>query len=368
MADIFDRQSTTLTISEFYDNYINHKYNFTAAYQRHSDIWSDEKKSFLIDSIIKNYPIPAIFLRPTVDNATGRTVYDVIDGKQRLETIVSFIQNDICISTNFSEDKLFSIKKLPIEPDISGLRFNDIKESENCSSYMKQFWTYSLNIQYLYEQDEEIIASVFDRLNRNGEPLTGQELRNAKYAHSSLLGIIKELSDRPFWKKILLRLKSSRMEDQEFISELFFIILEDKIIGLSPLELDNLYERHKNIDINSNIKDKFIKIEKYIIDMNINFEKNKRLYGTTHIYTIFTLAWMAQQENYLPQQIGTAANNFYELYFSKCEEVEITQPYKEASSSRTRSEIQRKKRLDCIFEYCKSQQSKLQISFTSSGK
>ena len=77
MAKFFERNSTKLTVSEFYDNYILKKYNFDASYQRKSDVWAEDKKSFLIDSILKNYPIPAIFMRPIVDN-NGKTKYDIV--------------------------------------------------------------------------------------------------------------------------------------------------------------------------------------------------------------------------------------------------------------------------------------------------
>ena len=104
MAKLFERKSTSLTISEFYDNYTSNKYRFDVTYQRKSGVWSEDKKSFLIDSILKNYPVPAIFLRPCVDNDTGKTVYDVVDGKQRLEAIVDFIENRIALTTYFAED------------------------------------------------------------------------------------------------------------------------------------------------------------------------------------------------------------------------------------------------------------------------
>ena len=56
MAKLFERKSTSLTISEFYDNYTSNKYRFDVTYQRKSGVWSEDKKSFLIDSILKNYP------------------------------------------------------------------------------------------------------------------------------------------------------------------------------------------------------------------------------------------------------------------------------------------------------------------------
>ncbi|HEX2945697.1 MAG TPA: DUF262 domain-containing protein [Clostridia bacterium] len=139
MIKFFDRNSTSLTISEFYDNYKTKKYNFDVGYQRKSNVWAEDKQSFLIDSILKNYPMPAIFLRPKVDNNTGRTVYDVVDGKQRLQSIVSFIENRIPLTSYFSEDILF-INKNEIEDQISGLFFEQIKEQEVLfGDYIKQF-------------------------------------------------------------------------------------------------------------------------------------------------------------------------------------------------------------------------------------
>ena len=119
MAKLFERKSTSLTISEFYDNYTSNKYRFNVTYQRKSGVWSEDKKSFLIDSILKNYPVPAIFLRPCVDNDTGKTVYDVVDGKQRLEAIVNFIENKIALTTYFAEDDFLDDANLETASEIA---------------------------------------------------------------------------------------------------------------------------------------------------------------------------------------------------------------------------------------------------------
>ncbi len=57
-------------------------------FQRQS-VWTDPDRRKLIQSILQGYPIPSIFLYERPDNR-GRTVYDVIDGKQRLESILMF--------------------------------------------------------------------------------------------------------------------------------------------------------------------------------------------------------------------------------------------------------------------------------------
>ena len=355
MAKLFERKSTSLTISEFYDNYTSNKYRFDVTYQRKSGVWSEDKKSFLIDSILKNYPVPAIFLRPCVDNDTGKTVYDVVDGKQRLEAIVDFIENRIALTTYFAEDDFLDDANLETASKIAGLTFAEIKkQNKSFPDYIKQFWTYALNIEYLYEQKEDLVATVFDRLNRNGEPLTRQELRNAKYSDSLLLKTIKELTESDFWNDKLSRLKSVRMEDIEFISELFFLVAEDRVLDSSQETLDLLYEKYRNDTTGiSKAQKAFISILTTINKLNINFDANKRLCWTTHLYSLFSLAWLLNKQGELDPNIGAKINDFYTAYFSKTTDYTGSlKAYKEASSSRTRSESQRKNRLLALAEYC----------------
>ena len=94
MIDFLDMDSNKLVISEFYENDKAGKYEYSTVYQREK-VWSEDKKSFLIDSILKNYPIPPVFFRMKIDPDTGITKYDVIDGKQRLTTIRDFVDGKI---------------------------------------------------------------------------------------------------------------------------------------------------------------------------------------------------------------------------------------------------------------------------------
>lgn len=355
MAKLFERKSTTLTISEFYDNYTSGKYNFKPRYQRKSDVWSEDKKSFLIDSIMKNYPIPAIFLRPCVDNVTGKTTYDIVDGKQRLESIIGFIEGKVALPSYFAEDDLIDEANLGRAEEIAGLRFDDIKgKREVFADYIKQFWTYSLNIEYLYEQNEDLVSSVFDRLNRNGEPLTRQELRNAKYAKSKLLKSISSLAENPFWSEKLSRLKRDRMEDEEFISELYFVIIKESVLDSSQDGLDDWYEEfYKDGKQILKAEQGMHKVMSYIDKLNIDFTVLKRLCGATHLYSLFTFAWKANSMGISPSENSESINRFYSEYFSRDTVYEgFLRKYKDAASSRTRSKNQREKRLEALLEFC----------------
>jgi hypothetical protein len=52
-------------------------------------VWTQKDRQKLIDSVLRNYPIPAIFLYRREEN--GEIIYDVVDGKQRLETFLMYM-------------------------------------------------------------------------------------------------------------------------------------------------------------------------------------------------------------------------------------------------------------------------------------
>ncbi|HQI29194.1 MAG TPA: DUF262 domain-containing protein, partial [Sedimentisphaerales bacterium] len=75
------------TINELLLIFRNRQMNLEPGFQRKS-VWSNMDRRRLVQSILSNYPVPCIFLYQR--NHRGRIVYDVIDGKQRLETILMF--------------------------------------------------------------------------------------------------------------------------------------------------------------------------------------------------------------------------------------------------------------------------------------
>lgn len=352
MIKFFERNSTKLTISEFYDNYISKKYNFEASYQRKSDVWSEDKKSFLIDSIFKNYPIPAIFMRPIVDK-NGRTKYDVVDGKQRLQSIISFIEGGIPLTSYFDEDNFLDEKNKGPAENIAGKYFEEIKNEKNAGEYIKQFWTYTLQVEYLYEENIDLVSSVFDRLNRNGEPLNRQELRNAKYANAPIMKYIQTLANNEYWKDKLNRLKFERMENEEFISELLFLILDRQALDSKPDTLDQKYEQYKsdvkNLD---RAKKEFERVIQFIENLSLNYDNYKRVFWTTHLYTLFSVSWYCVEHKIDPEAIKSSIDDFYNKYFSKNSDYEgYLKEYKDACSSRTKSAIQRNKRMEALLKY-----------------
>lgn len=337
-----NRDSNTITISNFWENYLLEKYNFDPPYQRLS-VWSDEKQSYFIDSIMKNFPVPPIFLRQMIDDTTGKTSYEVIDGKQRLTSITRFIENEIPVANEYPVEELDN-------EILSGIFFNELDTPE-LSIYKKKFWSYKLPIEYIDTASQATIDNIFDRLNRNGEPLRGQELRNAKYHNTPLIKIITELSNEEFWKERLLTTDKNRMEDNEFISELLFLVLERSPLGANQAIIDNLYELyHDKVIELENAKNSFLEITNLLDSLDLNYESYK-ITGVSHLYGLFSFAWYCHTNNINDlNHLKLKINEFYEFRNNQ-RNTDCHQEYKTSMSSRTKDASQRRKRMHALINY-----------------
>jgi uncharacterized protein with ParB-like and HNH nuclease domain len=81
-------KTTTKSVLDLANLYESDHLNLEPGFQRRS-VWKERDRAKLIESILRNYPLPAIFLYRREEG--GKLVYDVIDGKQRLESIFMFM-------------------------------------------------------------------------------------------------------------------------------------------------------------------------------------------------------------------------------------------------------------------------------------
>jgi hypothetical protein len=335
-----DRKATTLSVASFYELEQLGKFNYDPPYQRKS-IWSEEKQSFFIDSILRNFPIPAVFLHRKIDPNTGATSYDVIDGKQRLSAIKGFILNQIPAS---NEHGLQGESGL-----IDGVLFKEMNDTPELLEVRAAFWKYELPVEYIDPTDVEAIEDVFDRLNRNGEPLNGQELRNAKYHSTSLAIAVEELSRNPFLTERLKVTDKARMEDKEFCAECLFSTLKMDIIGSSRKILDDLYEKHSREDM-SMPSAVAAALCAQLGSITIDYE-GYRISGVSHLYGLWGLALV------LHNAADSVVNHEAELvgFFASLRGATpggIHDEYRKSMASRTKERNMRVKRLNALLAAC----------------
>ena len=226
------RNLTTQDVSWFLDLKGRDQLNLDPPYQRRS-VWSPRDKRFFIDTILNNYPAPPIFLHKTIDKH-GHSTYHVVDGKQRLQTIIEFTENRVRIPDDFSDVNLQS------------KRWSDLETISK-----ERLWNYVLVVEMLHDVNDAPIRNIFDRINRNSRKLTPQEMRHAKY-DGWFINFAEAEAEKIEWKNfgVVTAARIKRMADVQFMSELLAIILKREMQGFDQNALDALFAACEDIDDN----------------------------------------------------------------------------------------------------------------------
>ncbi len=93
-------------------------------FQRRS-VWKPGAKSYLIDTIYRGFPIPIIFIRDRVDPDTFTTTREIVDGQQRLRTILCYI--DSSMFSDYDPNRDIQEVSPAHNSDISGKRFSQLE-------------------------------------------------------------------------------------------------------------------------------------------------------------------------------------------------------------------------------------------------
>lgn len=334
------RSATNISIASFHEQNQLDKYNFEPPYQRRS-VWTDEKQSYFIDSILRNFPIPPIFLHRKIDPDTGRTTFDVIDGKQRLTAIARFINNEIPAANEYGPAE---------EPNaLDGAYFKDLSTEESLADFRTAFWKYDIPVEYIDPTDIGLIEDVFDRLNRNGEPLKGQELRNAQYHSSTLLKTVDYLLAHPYLKERLKVTDLARMEDKEFASECLLTTLMGQVIGSNQVTLDKLYETHKSDDFSQALQSS-ITICSDLESLSLDYQA-RRIGGVSHLYGLWSLSMILRMNGKVVTDYKIAIDEFYSKLRDPTQD-EVRDEYKRSMNSRTKERFMRVRRLNSLLSAC----------------
>lgn len=174
-ADDLVVQSSDMALLNIASLHASGSLDLSPRYQRRNR-WDRERQSQLIESFLLNVPVPPVYL---AEEARG--VFAVIDGKQRLTAIAQFFNND------------FALTKLQLREELEGLRFRDLSSDASAALSMRPLRAVTI----LRRTPDWVKHEVFVRLNRGGQPLNAQEIRNVAYA-GPLNDRIIEIAENPF--------------------------------------------------------------------------------------------------------------------------------------------------------------------------
>ncbi|MDP1918928.1 MAG: DUF262 domain-containing protein [Myxococcales bacterium] len=251
------RRASTQDVSWFIDLDRNKQLNLSPTYQRRS-VWTRKDRRYFLDTIFSGFPCPAIFLHKRLE-ADGRSIYDVVDGKQRLETILLFAGNKLTLGDMLDEK-------------LSGKKWEQLTPEQR-----KVLWDYVLPVEQLDFATNEIssVDGAFDRLNRNSKTLQPQELRHARF-DGWLIALVESEVATPVWSDlgVVTKARSNRMKDSQFLTELLLVVIERAQSGFSQDHLDEACAMYddpddEGVDIDTDgVVAKFELVKNFLVKAN----------------------------------------------------------------------------------------------------
>lgn len=295
------------TIAEIRDMYKNNQIEFNPPYQR-KPVWKTKQRRLLLSSLFNGIPIPALIFHKHFRNDRAKYVYDVLDGKQRLETILHFIE----LKELEDEDELWVEFINPKTNKIDYLYYDDLrlktvnKEYENL---LEKFWSYEIPI-IEYEGDLTDIfgrnvasKEVFVMINSTGSPLKKHEIRHALYAGPffELGNILERKYKNTFFRwHIISKSDIKRYLFHEFILELCTGCFEGNYTDRRK-KLDELLSMHKwNGKETRKIQKYFNAVISWIKEIFPNDGiKSTRFKNKSDFYSLFIVLLKLVQKGYI---------------------------------------------------------------------
>ena len=199
-------ESSGQPLSWFKDRLTEQRLVFKPPFQR-NPVWLDKHKAYLVDTALHRLPIPEVYIQKETDQE-GHTVWSVIDGQQRIRTLLEFTRGEVELMDEYS-------------PGRDGERWEDLTGDEKIA-----FWNYRILTREVEGASDTDLRDMFTRLNRHTVSLNAQELRNARHK-GEFITTVTELADQEFWAEsgIVTANEIRRMLDIEYVAELLIGIM-----------------------------------------------------------------------------------------------------------------------------------------------
>ena len=196
--------------------------NIDAEYQR-GKVWSKPQQALLIDSILRGFDIPKIYVRKLPPGSPH--LFDVIDGKQRLTAIWQFLADEFPMLRGASE--------FPGLGDLGGKRWSELPRTAQ-----DELQFANLTVSKIETTSDEDIRELFLRLQR-GEPLNSAENRNAM-AGPTRDFVAGSMVKHPLW--VETGLKDRRFGIDEHAAILLALVRSDGPAAVKGADLQALYQ------------------------------------------------------------------------------------------------------------------------------
>lgn len=240
------------SIQVVYANYLDEKYIVNRRYQRKL-VWTQEEKMAFIDSVYKQYSVPLILLAEREDGS-----YEIIDGMQRLNAVVSFIENEFGITYD-NEVCYFDLDALASSKERKDLGEISQQEPKLPRQVCIEIANYLMPCTYI-SADENDVEEIFRRINSFGRQLSKQEIRQA-----GALGAFPDM----------VRRMSSKIRGDVTVSNL---------VNLSKMKYISL--ANKNLGYGIDLRDVFWTKQNIITIQNMRLSRDEEIVAFVLSYMI----------------------------------------------------------------------------------
>jgi hypothetical protein len=194
--------------------------NTNPDYQRPA-VWSTAQKQLLMDTILRGYDIPKLYLRQ-ISKQPQR--FEVVDGQQRLRAIWSFMSGDFRVDKDAD--------------DIEGQVIANCHYDELPLEIRSLFDVYPLDVILMSDSDEDEVREMFLRL-QNGTTLKAQEKRNAM--PGEMRKFVKELTQHDIFTKSV-QFSNNRFIHDHVAAQITLIEINGGPVNIKDKDLTKMYE------------------------------------------------------------------------------------------------------------------------------
>ena len=281
--------------------------SFNHPIQRQSAQWDNEQQSLLIHSMLANFPVPAVYVHKTESievDAKGKHsyTYSVLDGKQRMTTVFSFINGEYALSEDIPDVEIEDVTY-----EIAGKYFEDLDED-----VQQEILRFRFNIQAFEDVTDEMIEDIFFRLN-NSTPLTKSQKARPLMGVENSIFINDILAGRFFTEKCTFSKMQLKRSDDMCTLLQGMMLLDNKYrdYDFSSISADEVmnYSQYIKNNYPDECKDRLKRIIGFL--NNVFYMKDKNL-KKVNIPILFLIADKALTESITGTNFRRWYNSFFE--------------------------------------------------------
>ena len=221
----------SLIVNDLLGSHLRKELDINPWYQRRS-VWTRPQKSYLINTLHENKPIPTIYIRHSVDIESEKSIKEVVDGQQRIRSIIEYKNNAFPANHPKHNRPVF---------------YHELTTHEK-----RHYLQSPLSVGYLIGASDENVIEIFARINSVAKTLNPQEKRNALFSGAfKQFSVTVAVEHLPFWRHngIFTDAQIARMIEVQYISDLS-MNLDEGLQDFSARKLNTYYRQYDDSLIN----------------------------------------------------------------------------------------------------------------------